>query len=1437
MKALTHAITVLSLLAAPLALAQSSVANLCEDHLADDKQPLFEGMMESDDTGKDPFASISIKKPGRAAPEVNAANLQLKPPKPLNAEEIIFPYDQAVSISYVFESAGASHALGYMYLDDAKAANYVNDAGELLDTNANGIFDLHEDLYNVAPTSGDKSRPYVGKAGARRCNVPFTSGGLTYTEPEIAMKTNCAATLQRRRGDNDNDPLVGLADARPGRGSQHIDTDVVGTYLRRSWDDETDAATNDFSDRGLFPRIPNLLEPKDDENGNKGIGQMVFLLADDDDGTEAYGKLPPIPDVADTNNAVPDYNVSNYDNRGILLDEGSRDNVINTDDRTVNLGVIKGGKEIVFFLIVYYDSAHGPNEGTVYPCLKQDAEGKCLIHLRTPINVFFSKSAWNMDQNSLAKAKVAERNIGCNYRENCSADNPQGTADSSCQVAGTSTRLCGWLDTATLNRLKNEVTYGNLIMPKEAVSIPRPAGIRNAMPHVIVGAPSTDPFRWILGFEDLPGGGDRDFNDVVFVIHKKNGGESRSASLSGDIDLSDAEDFVITKVKFSRWDDYAPYPGQAPRCGTPPCWTEATPGACKIPGRPQPSIEYSISVDCHERYFEDGVWKRRPKLNRQWIPVVFDPPTANTKEFDMLTLGHVGSQLCWKVEITSPDERCVPVIDNVNVGYQAVRSGSYSRSSVTTVGNGQLWGVNETPGSGWGQNWPGTGLPAPTIRTYDGAKDFSVRGRLYFASRYDPEEPTVENFVQRWDAGRVMAMTLRNSSPEDRNLYTQGPDGKRISITEDMTGPNAANSLIFPDSLCNAQENGKYFYDINGDTKCGTPTIASPPAKHIPGPTNDRNVFREWLFGWEDNQDPPPAGIKRPWPMGGINLSTVAVAVPPYMDNWAQNTLPAEADLYRRNFMKPLESRKTMAYVGTMSGFLHGFDSGAYRVDSKDECIPGKLQPNGYFEHSGNACVASPGVSPRQYGTAEEKFAYMPRLMLDRYRYLYVRYRDSATKPKPSMDASPTIGNVDFGGLGPKWTIPSNAQTPDKPFKGARTVLVSASGRTSPAVFALDITRPDTSNYPYPMWEFSMNDAEMRDAFRDAGVLNNNVRMPDNSGSRHNPSVVRIKWPGATNGKWVAIIGTDYKPTTVDMAGTVFLLDMQTGKPLSVGAGDSGKYAGVITLDKGSGIAGAVAAVDLNRDGEYDVLYVPTTAGYVYRINLTSVETGRLMGQQVKVCKVASAPLAAATHADAANNPPDTEKFQQIHSSLAVSVVRSASPKVQFYFGTSDNPDEFADGPPNKNQYRYHLMAYEDTDPMGTGSCDAPLSPLWVTKLDPGQTVWGGVTLGGERLFATTAVGTTADLCNLSEDTSGKLYSTSRVPGNDGRADSTSVNLGGHGISAPVVQDGQVIVLPQGSGTGQPIRFGKLKVPPASSTNTRSRILIYEPVQDGRLPR
>ncbi|RKH65006.1 DUF4114 domain-containing protein [Corallococcus llansteffanensis] len=1454
MRTLSHALAMLMVTAPLLAVAQTPAPDqLCQDDLSKDKQPPFK--IGPNDLSID-NNTIELRPDGRLQLFTNL--------KKLDTENITFPFDQRVTISYVYESAGASHALGYMYMDDVKKEGYADANGNLVDVNGNGILDLHEAIYNLTPpddTSPLKNK-YIGKA--RRCtSKTFMSGGFKYSHPELAMDKDCNEKFESQ---------LDTTDARPGRTSstKNIKADWVGLQMKLGknddgdpdYDDPKDLDKDDASDDGVFPHIPNLLEPKSSANGNMGLGRMVFLLADDDSDKDVFRKLGPVQDASEDNDGVPDYDVSKYDYSGLERPVNPDDGV-SVFDRTVDLGMIAGSKEIIFFTVVFYDARHNVDNDTVAPCLKRKPynklvdspveDGKCLLHLRTSVSVFFSKSAWNLDQNFLGPADntVAERNIGCDYSDKCSAPDFKNA----CTIVNTSKKACGWLDDATLLRL-NTNAYGKLAMPKEGVTVMRPGtettpvntalDRMNYMPHVIVGAPTTDPFRWILGFEDLNGGGDRDFNDVVFVINKENGGGAKSSTVSADtMTKSLGPDFTITKVRFRRQDDIAPYakPGPPPSqirtgCTSAPCWTEEPVGsnACTANGV-KPTITYSIAVDC--RVIDSGTGEYVPNLTPNWVAVPFpdtSPPTQEV-ELDLLALGLTGSQLCWKVDISSPNERCRPIIDDVDIGFQAVRSGSYARSSPSTLGNVAVWGVNETPGQAWGTGWSSAerSLPGPGIRAYDGTKDFGIRGRLYLQSLYNPELTTKTDPKLRWEAGRVMALSLAINDPRARKLYSMDDSLNRQEITELA---KSKSSPLFPDSLCNdfSEIDNRFNYDLNHDERCATPTVDKTkfPDKFDDTDTNDRDFLVDWLYGYENRHPAAGNNARRPWPMGGINLSTVAVAVPPYQDNWYQNAKPAERDLYRNNFMKPLETRSTRAYVGTMSGVLHAFDTGDFRNALKDGCIAGDQQ-RGYFVPESCGDAASP--APRKYGSGNEVFSYMPRLMLGQYRNQYVRFRGSGSLVRPQMEASASIANVDLGDTDDwkdttkyTWTPATTAQKQ----RGAKTVLVSATGKTNPVVFSLDITDPTKSWYPLPLWEFSLADSVVNTAFSAAQVITPTLLLPDNTGSRHAPSVARLAWGSDDKDKrWAAVVGTDYKPAD-KRAGAVFLLDMKTGRPLDYGTGVAGLLAGVITFEKGSGIAAETALLDLDQDGTYDVMYVPTTSGSVWRVNLKKVDTTQKLGSKIQKCMVARASTALAGRADAYQTGLE---YQQLYSNLAVKLVSTdAGPAVRFYFGTGDNPDEYTDGPteanPNDPKYQYHLLAFEDADPSGSKACPpAGLDPVWVQKMDAGQKLWGGVTLSAKNVFAATAVGEAADICNLSETKSGMSYSTDQAAG----LTLKKTNLQGHAISPPVVHDEHLFVL---TATGKMQVMGDENWNNKAGTSgvPRSQIMLWEPLPDGRLP-
>ncbi|RKH99362.1 DUF4114 domain-containing protein [Corallococcus sp. AB038B] len=490
--------------------------------------------------------------------------LSATPPLALtSAEHIVLPVAQRLTATYVHDTSGARPSLGYLYVDELMTRGYLGVDGKLLDLNGNGITDLHEDLYNLAPATGSQARPYIGTT--RRCNRTFSSGGFTYNQPELALNESCTSAFTSG---------VLLEDATPGNHA-NVRIDVVGSNALA-------VPRTGYSDKGLFARLPNLLEPAHASNNFLGLGHPVFFPA---------------------------------------------------SGQTVDLGTIEAGRELVFFLVVENDSVHSPYESRVYPCLRKAANGQCTLHLKTSTSVFFSRSKWNLDQDPVGQTPVATRNIGCAYSEYCSPEMPH-PLDGACSIAATGQNLCGWLDAEALTQL-GTAPYGNTSLPMEAASV-AVSGNGN-MPHAILGAPSGTPQNWLLAFEDLNGGGDRDFNDAVFQFRGDTTNEARSHVLYPSVLMPDLS-CTISQMRFRKDDVLG--------------------SGCEASA----AITYAVATDCRICDSYSCIINHTPS----WRPVTF-PTGAQEVLLDVSSTP--GNQPCWKATVIGASPTCLPTISNVDVGY------------------------------------------------------------------------------------------------------------------------------------------------------------------------------------------------------------------------------------------------------------------------------------------------------------------------------------------------------------------------------------------------------------------------------------------------------------------------------------------------------------------------------------------------------------------------------------------------------------------------------------------------------------------------------------------------------------------------------------------------------------------------------------------------
>jgi type IV pilus assembly protein PilY1 len=1377
-----------------------TLQSLCIDTTGQDKQPDFR-----QDAGVPSAILITNDNPPKLRLNTNLNRL--------DPERIILPFEQNLDALIVDDQAGngASHTLGWFYYDQLISAGYVDirnpdDPNDdvLTDRNNNRVPDFHEHLFNVSPNPAD----YIGSQGPRCPTRTFThtlpdgGGTITLREPDLLTGRCDSARSYRATGGPKRWDYGNNYPPQPTVGG------VVGQRVRDfenellEWDNLRESAIPTlidtyFSDRGLFPHVPNLLEPAHELNGFKGIGNFVFMSTDDDanqcrlsgtseclaprmawrrladGGTEFVG---PIWDRSGAADGIPDYKASAIDPSGqVIGDSDVNAPITRGADQRVQLGRIDGNREIVFFLNTYVEQIYNGTDSCLITRPSGDARQlQCDLWLHGDINVFFSKTLLNLDLHQSTETLVVDMPL------------PRGG---------------GWLSDGAYNRLESAL-YGGITFPsgqrQQVVSYNRRAA------HTLVGAPRNNPLVWLLGWEDQNAGGNRTYDDIVILINKQNNGSFRSDVVS-DIPLDVAQDFTITEVTF----DVVDQPVFVADGGTSSPCSRSVPLADGGTGQLRPDIRYEVALDCQVPAPDGGLMRND---NPNWLAVPLGPSDGGIRDAgavvsDLLERGRVGTQLCWRAILESPGEACQPTIHNVNVSYKAQRSGQYGRASVIPMANVVVYGVHETPGRNWFV--PGSADYVST-RVYDGFADTADRGHLQMKQLYNPDNLSpYEPAAPVWDSGEWLRNLMDGlegpttviDPATRRRLLTLDPGNMQTRDVSNFIEAGTNNSPAFPNDFCNNRDyrvGTRYLYDLDHNGSCNSA---------------DRVFLRDWLYGWENRGATQITERLRTWPLGGISLSTPAVIGPAGIPEWVLKTRnEVERNQYFNRFMRQstVANRPTVTYVGTTQGYLHAMATGAYKPS--DDACTARPEGQGYFDRTG-ACG-----STRNYGNGSELFAYLPYKLLPFYVENYRRTSYSASSDprggtRATMDATPNVADVDLGqgseyspttGYAPSnnnaWVLNTSVRD-----QGAKTALASATGPKQSVFFALDVTDPTSNNYPQALWEFDMK----RDRFRNDGrpcddddcetlrelFDDEDVPLPDTLGSRHAPAITRMDF-GPGGKKWVSIFATDYA-TDPGALGTVYFMDMKTGLPARL-PGDSvqSRLAGVVTLgsttaDRNQGVGGEPVAVDINQDGVDDVVYVPSTSGKIYRINPSLPDTSDddLLGKVLSVCVVADARAAPGIRED-------SRPHQNIYSSISAQVVTGANGNaVRLYFGTGNNPDVSNEPADMMNpRPRYHVMAYEDRNPMPStrpGSA-CPSDFLWARELDDGQVVWGGVAATDSGVFTTTAVGRSASVCGLDTNRGGKAYAFTSA---GAAAAGNGTDLGGHGTHAPVVHDRHLIFL------------------------------------------
>jgi hypothetical protein len=314
-----------------------------------------------------------------------------------------------------------------------------------------------------------------------------------------------------------------------------------------------------------------------------------------------------------------------------------------------------------------------------------------------------------------------------------------------------------------------------------------------------------------------------------------------------------------------------------------------------------------------------------------------------------------------------------------------------------------------------------------------------------------------------------------------------------------------------------------------------------------------------------------------------------------YSNGKACTSKPSDNPGYRCYAEKHRKRRKMLVF-GANDGQVHAFDAGTWDTSKKD------------FNN----------------GTGTEVFSYIPRLAMP-----VIRDQAATGNTTEIFSADGTVRLEDVF-VDPKYSAASGPSAADREW---RTVMIggfreggkpNGGGQTSGFVsgyYALDVTDPDpvdtsfvpttvgavascldtgslnsansncgTNPFPSVLWEFTDSIAGSR-----LDEDGNNTADLGSTWSVPTVGRIHVTESGKIVDKFVAIFGGGFDPNnkTSPQAGNwIYIVDIETGKAIY-------KHALV-----GAAVADP-AVVDTNQDGYLDTIYVATTAGFVYKMDIS----------------------------------------------------------------------------------------------------------------------------------------------------------------------------------------------------------------------------------------
>jgi hypothetical protein len=453
------------------------------------------------------------------------------------------------------------------------------------------------------------------------------------------------------------------------------------------------------------------------------------------------------------------------------------------------------------------------------------------------------------------------------------------------------------------------------------------------------------------------------------------------------------------------------------------------------------------------------------------------------------------------------------------------------------------------------------------------------------------KKPKLDDPNHLWDAGQVMVDTQVNATDP------AGPDAnqRRVYYAQENTAANADTVPAVPRLFeATTDEDLEVKYDFwnalgysftEGDTSSESSTETA--ANQVVAKTYE---VKEVVIDVK-NADGTTTSTKLRYLLGDIfHSNPLVVGSPPNTQYYTLNLNGYQT------FAAKHRLRRKMLMVGANDGMVHAFDAGQFDKELADD-------PDSEIEFDG--------------GTGKEVFAFMPRAVMPTVRLL----TDPDTDHHQwSVDGTITIADA--------FIDPSHDGTPVAGDRQWRTLAIGGLRQGGEMYYGLDITQPDKLNldkepqpdndyvpscldssfnttdcgpvpFPSVLWEF--HDSALN-ASGDWTRLDEDANgQPDLAATWSIPNMGRIRIATATGSAttrdvYVAVFGGGLDPlskTASTRGNWIYMVDVETGKAIYKRRLDGS-------------MPSEPSAVDTNGDGYLDRIYLGTTQGFIYRIDLTA---------------------------------------------------------------------------------------------------------------------------------------------------------------------------------------------------------------------------------------